>query len=238
MIYTMASIEKHIAAEIYRMEIGLQLFPNSPKTDNYDEVLTALHRGHIFIFDEALYELIRTTPRTVVKQIIASGKVPFNPSYFILLHTSGNCEVGGAHITFTTKGVEVTGVPNTESRDELRRIIDNDIDMSELMKENLIACAYAATAWIKSGRVPVQEVVIPDKVLKKRQKTGKLAGVKKYTLIGGFSPQQEVQHESGTGDKKAAHWRRGHFKARKTGVYWWNPHVAGEGPVKSKVAYI
>lgn len=23
------------------------------------------------------------------------------------------------------------------------------------------------------------------------------------------------------------HWRRGHFKIRKTGIFWWNPHTAG-----------
>lgn len=23
------------------------------------------------------------------------------------------------------------------------------------------------------------------------------------------------------------HWRRGHFKARRTGLFWWNPHTAG-----------
>jgi hypothetical protein len=23
------------------------------------------------------------------------------------------------------------------------------------------------------------------------------------------------------------HWRRGHFKVRKTGIFWWNPHSAG-----------
>lgn len=25
-----------------------------------------------------------------------------------------------------------------------------------------------------------------------------------------------------------AHWRRGHFKVRKTGVFWWSPHMAGK----------
>ncbi len=25
-----------------------------------------------------------------------------------------------------------------------------------------------------------------------------------------------------------AHWRRGHFKIRKTGVFWWSPHMAGK----------
>ncbi len=24
------------------------------------------------------------------------------------------------------------------------------------------------------------------------------------------------------------HWRRGHFKVRKTGMFWWNPHIAGQ----------
>lgn len=28
-------------------------------------------------------------------------------------------------------------------------------------------------------------------------------------------------------NKNRLHWRRGHFKARKTGMFWWNPHMAG-----------
>ena len=29
--------------------------------------------------------------------------------------------------------------------------------------------------------------------------------------------------------RKRLHWVRGHFKVRKTGVFWWNPHTAGRG---------
>src|SRR5262249_23357088 len=28
-------------------------------------------------------------------------------------------------------------------------------------------------------------------------------------------------------DEARFHWRRGHFKARKTGLFWWRPHTAG-----------
>lgn len=31
------------------------------------------------------------------------------------------------------------------------------------------------------------------------------------------------------------HWRRGHFKHRKTGIFWWSPHLAGRtGSVQEK----
>jgi hypothetical protein len=33
--------------------------------------------------------------------------------------------------------------------------------------------------------------------------------------------------ENGDGGFKRLHWRRGHFKARKTGIFWWAAHMAG-----------
>lgn len=30
------------------------------------------------------------------------------------------------------------------------------------------------------------------------------------------------------GSCKRLHWRRGHFKYRKTGVFWWSPHLSGQ----------
>jgi hypothetical protein len=43
---------------------------------------------------------------------------------------------------------------------------------------------------------------------------------------------KEIQHylklaETEDGSGVRFHWRRGHFKARKTGIFWWNPHTAG-----------
>lgn len=33
------------------------------------------------------------------------------------------------------------------------------------------------------------------------------------------------------------HWRRGHFKHRKTGIFWWSPHLAGLGDEAQEKTY-
>jgi len=35
----------------------------------------------------------------------------------------------------------------------------------------------------------------------------------------------------------AAHYVRGHFKQRKSGVYWWSPFVRGSGEPRKRAAY-
>jgi hypothetical protein len=57
-----------------------------------------------------------------------------------------------------------------------------------------------------------------------------LAGAEDHMASGGESEE--------TKQTRAAHVVRGHFKNRKTGVYWWNAHVAGAGEVKHRDAYI
>jgi hypothetical protein len=45
---------------------------------------------------------------------------------------------------------------------------------------------------------------------------------------------REAENEA---DGVRFHWRRGHFKARRTGLFWWNPHTAGRkvyGEVKKE----
>lgn len=36
----------------------------------------------------------------------------------------------------------------------------------------------------------------------------------------------------------SAHYVRGHFKARRSGVYWWNPFVRGTGALRKRTAYM
>jgi hypothetical protein len=48
---------------------------------------------------------------------------------------------------------------------------------------------------------------------------------------------RQADHEGDGGVR--FHWRRGHFKARKTGLFWWNPHTAGRkvyGEIKKDYA--
>lgn len=69
---------------------------------------------------------------------------------------------------------------------------------------------------------------------KKRKKLSSSA----YTLVHllaleDVSPTGEVTSRVGT----AAHFVRGHFKQRKSGVYWWNSFVRGTGEPRKRIAY-
>lgn len=66
----------------------------------------------------------------------------------------------------------------------------------------------------------------------------------KHRVRGGKLPMQEIRvvslakhiktalKQAGSEEEEAGynvryHWRRGHFKTRKTGIFWWSPHTAG-----------
>lgn len=77
-------------------------------------------------------------------------------------------------------------------------------------------------------------VTVPKDLANARAKRGK-PPLSNYTYIrSNMTPSAST----GTGGTKAAHLVRGHFKRRKTGVYWWKPHVAGSGELKERKAYI
>lgn len=77
--------------------------------------------------------------------------------------------------------------------------IGEPVDYSKLNKKR-----------VRSGKLPMQEMRVVD--LSKHIK----AALK----------QSGLEHEE-EGYNVRYHWRRGHFKTRKTGIFWWSPHTAG-----------
>lgn len=82
---------------------------------------------------------------------------------------------------------------------------------------------------------------VSDKLKKKRELKAKKTG-KEATYSGDITyltSRSEGGGGSGTrqGGTVAAHWVRGHLKRCKTGIYWWNAHIAGSGEVKKRTAY-
>jgi hypothetical protein len=76
---------------------------------------------------------------------------------------------------------------------------------------------------------------LPKKLAKKRLRKSGTTFVGKFTVIKPVdSDYQGYESQGGT---KAAHWVRGHWKRRKTGVYWWKAHIAGSGQLKPKTGY-
>lgn len=80
-----------------------------------------------------------------------------------------------------------------------------------------------------------------SKLKKERAKKAQKIG-KEVTYSGDITyltSRSEGGRGSGTrqGGTVAAHWVRGHLKRCKTGIYWWNAHIAGSGEVKKRTAY-
>ena len=63
-----------------------------------------------------------------------------------------------------------------------------------------------------------------ERLNKKRIKNGK-ATLRSYTEIKFRIPKGNLGF--GSTAAKTAHWCRGHYKQRKTGLFWWNPHMRG-----------
>ena len=87
---------------------------------------------------------------------------------------------------------------------------------------------------IAKARVDARTPNISGLGAKKRKQLSSSA----YTLIHlsaleKVSATGEITSHVGT----AAHYVRGHFKQRKSGVYWWNPFVRGTGEPRKRTAY-
>lgn len=60
-----------------------------------------------------------------------------------------------------------------------------------------------------------------------------------YTVVH-LSALETVDDDGAVTSKvdMAAHYVRGHFKQRRTGVYWWSPFIRGNGELRKRDAYI
>ena len=80
--------------------------------------------------------------------------------------------------------------------------------------------------------------VSPDaKLVAANKKRGK-STYNPYTYVRFSGVEYSGSERKGSSCAKAAHLVRGHFKRRKTGTFWWKPHIAGSGELKKRDAYI
>jgi hypothetical protein len=93
----------------------------------------------------------------------------------------------------------------------------------------LLACRNA---------VDVEVVPAPDKLNKQRSKKGKPPLVEHRVVRMHLSPARKRAYAASGGSGTAASRGTvvmGHFKVRKSGVYWWQPHARGgrlDGEIK------
>lgn len=88
---------------------------------------------------------------------------------------------------------------------------------------------YKALAFINSPALVATTERHMGLLNQKRQRTGK-APLNDYTVVRIDKKVRRLAEESKQNREVGNvrfHWRRGHFKCRKTGMFWWNPHTAG-----------
>lgn len=84
------------------------------------------------------------------------------------------------------------------------------------------------------------EPVNYKKLNKKRNQKGKRP-ILDHTVVRLRVPRGSMGTGGGTYERRSAHWVMGHPKVRKTGVFWWSPHVRGEdsdGKVTNKTRHV
>jgi hypothetical protein len=87
---------------------------------------------------------------------------------------------------------------------------------------------------MNSRDLSVREPVTQEKLNRARKRRGKPL-LQSHTLIRLGAGRGISRGGSRAGSK--AHIVRGHFKIRKGGVFWWSPHVRGDGRIGDREAY-
>lgn len=109
--------------------------------------------------------------------------------------------------------------------------------LNDVLSEALMFLgAWTTLVNCKSG---ITTTHIDNRVVNASGKPIKKRDGPKYTVLS-LSATETVASSGEVSERKdiTAHFVRGHFKQRKTGVYWWRHFVRGKGEVTNRDAYL
>lgn len=121
----------------------------------------------------------------------------------------------------------VTSEPNNQLKVQAMSLIE-DKELSSQAIPVLVAQLVAIMAFINSPNIyKSSDEKIDGSVNVKRVRSGK-AFLHDYSVLDLKKEIRESMSETeNTHDGRRLHWKRGHFKQRKTGLFWWKAHLAG-----------
>lgn len=105
--------------------------------------------------------------------------------------------------------------------------VEHEADIKERIKAACGVLLRFLTV-LNCTNVEIAEIPAPKFLNKKRIKKGKLPLYTYKTLVLKTRQQRFINNGYGTHDSPRIHLRRGHIKRRKTGNFWWEPHVVGD----------
>jgi hypothetical protein len=152
--------------------------------------------------------------------------------YYVLVIEHGFCAIGSYR--FDPSSLRFQG--NTLAIDVERTDPDRK-ELSEDERRSQQEFALSVTDFVIRINSPRITDVSPcddlSTINKKRHKNGKLP-LFSYHVVDlnrqvkvGLRAIEIAQRGDDNQGKVRQHWRRGHFKCCRTGVFWWNPHLAG-----------
>lgn len=102
------------------------------------------------------------------------------------------------------------------------------VNISGMRGDNFLLRAILAMMNSKKN-MQYEDVEYDPAFMRSRQKKGRSEWLSHSVIKFGFSDHQKARmRAAGMNEAQIrAHFRRGHWKNRKTGVFWWNPHFAG-----------
>jgi hypothetical protein len=135
--------------------------------------------------------------------------------------------------TMIKQGVTPEKLINEKTREAFKQVV---VESAEEIPNLFVAWLILLNS--KSGvtKTKVREIY-PNTKLGKRERNRRSRSA--YTVVS-LTDTENVDADSGVVTEKhiiGAHRVRGHFKAKKWGVFWWRPHVRGVGEVKYREAY-
>ena len=135
--------------------------------------------------------------------------------------------------TMIKQGVTPEKLINEKTREAFKQVV---VESAEEIPNLFVAWLILLNS--KSGvtKTKVREIY-PNTKLGKRERNRRSRSA--YTVVS-LTDTENVDADSGVVTEKhiiGAHRVRGHFKAKKWGVFWWRPHVRGVGEVKDREAY-
>ena len=97
----------------------------------------------------------------------------------------------------------------------------------EALLNNIVGFFSCFLAILNCVNVRTEQVDAPAALNKKRIKSGKMP-VYSYKVLVLRPSAAQRQDQGGTHESPRIHLRRGHIKHRRSGDFWWQPHVVGD----------
>lgn len=226
----------------------------------YTAATQAVERGSVFIVPKNISDSWQGNGGVFTHEKMDDYRLPYPMTIYISLDTD-TCEVHNVLFAAEVKETEDDCSAISEIVDEWvdsKLVCHEFIGLKEINQKNdtnkfnityankisllrlaqNISLVPSAEAMMNAQSTVEHHVMpLPQKLAKKRLAKNQHSSIHGFTLLG-IQRGMTANEISAEPYKVTAHLRRGHWKNRKTGTFWWDSCVVGSGEMKNRTGYI